>query len=59
MFKRGNQASPSLLSFLVLVVVLGCLTLAVIDDGYRSDFARLAEILVSGYIGSLMPRLPS
>lgn len=47
-----------LLLTVVLILILGSLTLAVIDTNYRDSFADLAKIGISGFIGWMAPKSP-
>lgn len=48
-----------LLLTVVLILILGSLTLAVIDTNYRDSFADLAKIGISGFIGWMAPKNPA
>jgi hypothetical protein len=48
-----------LLLAVVLILILGALTLAVIDANYRDSFADLAKIGISGFIGWMAPKNPT
>lgn len=48
-----------LLLAVVLILILGSLTLAMIDTNYRDSFADLAKIGISGFIGWMAPKNPS
>ncbi len=45
-----------ILAGIMLILVGGSLTLAVIDKDSRSAFSDLAKVGVGGYIGLLMPK---
>jgi hypothetical protein len=43
-------------TILTILFTIGLLTLAIIDEKYRSTFADLAKVCVGGYIGLLVPK---
>jgi hypothetical protein len=45
----------SVRSFVVLLLVIGCLGLAVADDRLRPVFGDLAKVGVGGYLGQMLP----
>jgi hypothetical protein len=58
----ANKQSPmkgEILAIIVLILVSGSLSLALIDKDSRSAFADLAKVGVGGYIGLLIPRKKS
>ena len=42
-------------SVVVLLLVLGALSLAVLDEKFRPVFGDLAKVGVGGYLGQLLP----
>lgn len=42
-------------SVVVIILVLGCLALAIADHSFRSTFGDLAKIGVGGYLGQMLP----
>lgn len=49
-FKEG------FLTLIVLILVLGSLTIAIMDPSFRPAFADLAKVVIAGYLGWMMPR---
>lgn len=52
-FKEG------ILAPVVLLLVMGSLAIAIIDESSRPAFTDLAKVGVGGYIGLMMPRRES
>lgn len=46
---------PSIRSVVVLLLVVGALALAVLDEKFRPTFGDLAKVGVGGYLGQLFP----
>jgi len=44
------------LQFMVLCMVLGCLAIAILDEEFRPVFADLTKVMISGFLGHLVPR---
>ena len=53
--KKHSILSRNLLIPLVLLLVLGWLILAILDQQYRDSFVKLAEFSVGCFIGWTMP----
>jgi predicted CDP-diglyceride synthetase/phosphatidate cytidylyltransferase len=51
-----SQTREGLLLTVVLILIVGSLTLAVLDVNYRQAFADLAKIGISGFIGWMAPK---
>jgi predicted CDP-diglyceride synthetase/phosphatidate cytidylyltransferase len=51
-----SQTREGLLLTVVLILILGSLTLAMLDVNYRQSFADLAKIGISGFIGWMAPK---
>ena len=49
----------SIRSIVVLLLVVGALTLAVLDEKFRPTFGDLAKVGVGGYLGQLLPQKSS
>lgn len=43
-----------LLTLVVVIMSCGLLALAVIDPSYREEFARIVELVIAAYLGSMM-----
>ena len=43
-------------STVILLLLLGAITLAVLDPSFRPAFGDLAKVGVGGYLGQLLPR---
>jgi hypothetical protein len=56
MKRNRNLAKNEILSFIMLIFVIGSLTLALLDKDSRAAFSDLAKVGVGSYIGLLMPR---
>jgi heme A synthase len=54
--KQNPPLKDGFLIAVVLVLVLGSLVLAIIDESSRPAFIDLAKVGVSGLIGWMMPR---
>lgn len=59
MAKKQSPMNGEILAIIVLILVSGSLSLALIDKDSRSAFADLAKVGVGGYIGLLIPRKKS
>ena len=59
MSKQQRPISNSVLSTVVLILVVGSLGLAILDENYRPTFADLAKVGVGGYIGWMIPKFES
>lgn len=55
MFVKSSFREGLLLA-VVLILLLGSFTLALLDVSYRDSFADLAKIGISGFIGWMVPR---
>ncbi|MDJ0719550.1 MAG: hypothetical protein QNJ54_35905 [Prochloraceae cyanobacterium] len=54
-----NKIKDWVLAGVVTTLVGGTLTIAVIDENYRSSFVDLAKVGVGGYIGLTIPKSKS
>lgn len=52
----NNIPKMSVRSVIVLILVIGALLLAIIDENSRPIFGDLAKVGVGGYLGQLMPQ---
>lgn len=59
MAKKQSPMNAEILAIIVLILVSGSFSLALIDKDSRSAFADLAKVGVGGYIGLLIPRKKS
>lgn len=46
----------SIRSVVVMILVTGCLGLAIADKDFRPTFGRLADIGLGGYLAQLIPK---
>lgn len=53
---KQRVPTEEVLAMIVMILVCGSLSLALIDKDSRSAFADLAKVGVGGYIGLRMPR---
>lgn len=42
-------------SIVILLLVIGCLAIAIIDISFRPTFGDIAKIGIGGYLGQLIP----
>jgi hypothetical protein len=56
MKKNQSLDNNKTLSCIMLILVIGSLRLALLDEDSRTTFSDLAKVGVGGYIGLLMPR---
>ena len=54
--KQSIPFKEGFLTLVVLILVVGSLILAVMDENFRPAFADLAKVGVGGYIGWMIPR---
>ena len=59
MSKNQSPIEGEILAVIVLILVSGSFSLALIDKDSRSAFADLTKVGVGGYIGLLIPRKKS
>ncbi|NJN12182.1 MAG: hypothetical protein HC815_31170 [Richelia sp. RM1_1_1] len=50
-----SSPSSKTLSVLVIILLIGFLTLAILDESYRPAFADLAKVGIGGYLAMLIP----
>lgn len=56
---NNNRLKDVVLAGVVSILVFGSLTLAIIDEQYRSNFVDLAKVGIGGYIGLTIPKSQS
>lgn len=49
----------SVRSVVILLLVIGCLIVAIIDISFRPTFGDIAKIGIGGYLGQLLPEKQS
>lgn len=59
MSNNKSHVKSEILAVIVVILVSGSLSLALIDKDSRSAFTDLAKVGVGGYIGLLIPRQKS